>query len=70
MDPDEIARRQLEQELEQIGIDAGMADSRCMARCCDTLASYEDAEGNVHYFNFAPTGSDAMLPAELTNQPS
>jgi hypothetical protein len=65
MDPDEIARRQLEQDLEQIGTEADMVDSRCMSSWNGTFASYEDAAGNVHYFNLAPIGSDAVLPPEF-----
>ncbi len=65
MDPDEIARRQVEQELEQVGTEAGMVDSRCISNWHATSCSYEDAEGNVHYFDLAPIGSDAVLPPEF-----
>lgn len=67
MDPDELARRQLEQELEQIGKDAGMADSRCGANWKETGCVYEDTEGHPHMFIFAPIGEDAVLPKELTS---
>lgn len=65
MDPDEIARRQLEQDLEQAGTEAGMIDSRCISNFAYTTCSYEDADGNVHYFDLAPIGSDAVLPLEF-----
>jgi hypothetical protein len=65
MDLDEITRRQLEQDLVQVGTDAGMVDSRCISNWSYTTCSYEAANGSVHYFDLAPVGSDAVLPAEL-----
>jgi hypothetical protein len=60
MDTEEQARQQIEEELEQIGVDAGMADSRATATSRETWAGYETEEGYVHYFTFAPTGEDTI----------
>ncbi len=50
----EIARRHIEKELEQIGEEMGMVDSRCIADCEETDVVYEDRQGNQHIFTFAP----------------
>lgn len=64
-DETDTARRQLEDDLVQIGIDHGMADSRAIAHYQATGCTYEDQAGNQHSFEFAPIGCDAQFPAEL-----
>lgn len=42
-----------EEELEKIGEEAGMADSRCHVKMDETNLTCEDQDGGVHLFTFA-----------------
>jgi hypothetical protein len=43
----------IEEELEQIGVEAGMADSRAFASFDKTYLQCEDTDGHEHRFVFA-----------------
>lgn len=60
-DQDDQAREDLEEQLIEVGEELGF-DSRAFATGTKTVAQYESPDGAWHSFDFAPVGSDAVLP--------